>query len=222
MRDRLVWQLVDAAFPAGGFAHSFGFEALRALGLLRDEAELVARLDELAWHTAHAVLPFLGDAMRGDPAAADRACDRFTSNHVANRASRAQGRAFLLAIAAVLDRKGEAPLPRLGSLADPRRALPFAHLPAAVGGALAGRVALDDARELVMYTTQRSALSAAVRLGVVGPLRAQHILLAAAPTAARAHAETTELGGDAACSASPVVELAQAAHDRLEVRLFQS
>jgi urease accessory protein len=105
---------------------------------------------------------------------------------------------------------------------DVRCALPFAHLPVAIGAALVPRLALADIRELIAYTTLRSATSAAIRLGVIGPLRAQRLLLAAAPTTARALAETAALRGADACSVAPLVELAQATHDRLYARLFQS
>jgi urease accessory protein len=204
----LLYQLADSAFPAGSFAHSLGLEALRGIGLLRGERELALRLGELTWHTAYATLPFVGDAHRGDPAAADRAIDRFLSSHVANRASRAQGRAFLIAAEAMLDTRVE---------------LPLGHVAAAFGAVLAGAgVALADARELAMFGALRSAVSAAVRLGVVGPLRAQRLVRDVAPIAERALADTRDLDGAHACTIAPLVELAQAAHDRLYARLFQS
>jgi urease accessory protein len=206
--QQLLYQLADSAFPAGSFAHSLGFEALRALGLLADERALGLRLGELAWHTAHTMLPFLGDAHRGDAIAADRACDRFLTSHVANRASRAQGRALTIA--------GEA-------LFGTRIELPCGHLPATLGVVLASAgVALDDARSLAMFGALRAATSAAVRLGVVGPLRAQRMLLDVAPLAERALADTRELRGVDARSVAPLVDLAQTAHDRLYARLFQS
>ena len=205
---QLLYQLADSAFPAGSFAHSLGLETLRGLGMLRGEHELALRLGELAWQTGYAVLPFLGDAHRGAPEVADRAAERFLASHVANRASRAQGRAFLIAAEAMLDARVE---------------LPFGHLPAALGAVLAGAgVTLDDARQLAMFGALRSAVSAAVRLGVLGPLRGQRVLLEVEAVAARALVETRELGGAEARTISPLVDLAQAAHERLYARLFQS
>ncbi|HTR55439.1 MAG TPA: urease accessory UreF family protein [Kofleriaceae bacterium] len=206
--QQLLYQLADSAFPAGSFAHSLGLEALRGLGLLAGERELALRLHELAWHTAYATLPFVNDAHDADPALADRAIDRFLSSRVANRASRAQGRALAIAAEAMLDARVE---------------LPHGHLAATLGAVLArAAVSLDDARRLAMFGALRSAVSAAVRLGVVGPLRAQRVLLDVAPIAERALADTRALGANDARSLSPLVDLAQAAHDRLYARLFQS
>jgi urease accessory protein len=64
--DSRLLQLADSAFPAGSFAHSAGFEALRQLGLLKGEDALVLRLRELVWSTASSSLPFLNDAFLND------------------------------------------------------------------------------------------------------------------------------------------------------------
>jgi urease accessory protein len=219
----LLYQLADSAFPAGSFAHSSGLEAARAHGWLRDERDLVVRLTELAWHVAHAVLPFLGEAYR-DPVAADRACDRFLTSHVANRASRAQGRALELAAREMFAGNTGVATPDGIAASEGRHTveLPYAHQPVVLGAICASRVPLDDARELAMFAALRSAMSSAVRLGVVGPLRAQRLLFEVGPIARAALAETRDLPITDAASTAPLVDLAQAGHDRLYTRLFQS
>jgi urease accessory protein len=209
--DARLLQLADSAFPAGSFAHSAGFEALRQLGLLRGEEALVLRLEELLWHTASSALPFLNDAYSSDPVTADETADVFLSSHVANRASRAQGQAFLLAAEVAFGLDGL------------RTTLPFAHIAVAMGLTLrrAG-FALDDARHLHLFGVCRSALSAAVRLGVTGPLRAQRLLLALHPVMRAALEATAALRGCDATSTAPLVDLTQSVHERLYSRLFQS
>jgi urease accessory protein len=219
MLDPLLLQLADSGFPAGSFAHSAGLEALRALGHLRGEAALALRLRELIGHVAHGALPFVNDAhARADAPAGlarlDRAADAFLSGHVANRASRAQGQAFLLAAEATF---GAAPIAAL------RATLPCGHAPIAAGAALArAGITADDARALYLFGAVRAATSAAVRLGVVGPLRAQHLMFALREEVTAAIAAARSRLADDACGVAPMLDLAQGAHDRLYARLFQS
>jgi urease accessory protein len=212
--DARLLQLADSAFPAGTFAHSAGFEAMRQLGLLKGEEALVLRLREVVWHVASGALPFLNEAFDADAILADRAADLFLSSHVANRASRAQGQAFLMAASSTFS------LPQVSALRDE---LPFGHVAMATGVTLRlARFDRADARHLFLFGVCRGALSASVRLGVTGPLRAQRLLLELHPVMDEALAETAAFGADDASSTSPLLDLTQAAQDRLYSRLFQS
>src|SRR5580765_827920 len=92
----LVWQLADSAFPAGGFAHSFGLEAAWQQGEVTG-ASLPSFVGDAVAQAGHSGLPFVLSA-HDDPAglpAVDERCEAFLRNPVANRASRVQGRAWL-------------------------------------------------------------------------------------------------------------------------------
>src|SRR6266481_9350644 len=91
--DWLIWQLIDSAFPTGGFAHSAGLEAAWQHGEVRNSGELVSFREASLQQLGRAALPFVTTAF-DEPeriAQLDQLCEAFTSNHVANRASRLQG-----------------------------------------------------------------------------------------------------------------------------------
>src|SRR5260370_41007671 len=86
-------QLADSAFPTGGFARSCGLAAASRAGEGPD-MEKFARV--AIWQAGLGALP-LARAAFEDPGALallDARADAFIANHVANRASRTQGRAF--------------------------------------------------------------------------------------------------------------------------------
>jgi urease accessory protein len=214
-RNWLLLQLADGTFPNGAFAHSGGLEAATVLGAI--EANGAARfLDTSLRQIGRASLPFVRRAAI-DPSSLgrlDEACDATLPLLAPNRASRAQGRALASAAARVWE--------SLAPIAEHTRSGPAHHAP--VFGAIFGVLGVgpDETLAAYLHGAARGILSAAVRLGLVGPLEAQ-----------RLHAERFSLldeildgasclEPDHAAQTAPLIEIFAALHERLDGRMFQS
>ena len=139
--DFTIWQLIDSAFPTGGFAHSSGLEAAWQHGEVRNRAELISFVEASLDQLGHAGLPFVMAGFDAPEKLAefDQLCDAFTTNHVANRASRAQGRAFLTAVERIFPERGvHAASMSVGgrALKRPEGRAPYAHFAPVFGACL--------------------------------------------------------------------------------------
>ena len=233
--DWIVWQLMDSAFPTGGFAHSSGLEAAWQHGEVRGRVELLSFAEASLDQLGHAALPFVTAAFDAPEKLSefDQLCDAFTTNHVANRASRAQGRAFLTAVERIFnvcssrgnEAQTESPKSQslLTSAATEKTLPPFAHF-APVFGAGLRRLAIprETTCRMFFFNHLRSVLAAAVRLNIVGPMEAQMLQhkLSAKAELVRQKCEALTLGQIA--QTAPLLDLWQGAQDRLYSRLFQS
>lgn len=216
----LIWQLADSAFPTGGFAHSAGLEVALQWGEIRSPADLIAFTRSALMQIARSTIPIVCTAC-ADPSqyeSLDRLSQALLTNHVANRASRAQGQAMLTAAERIF------PLPAMAAL---RQSVRTDRLPghfAPVFGRITG--ILETHRDLVaqlfLFISLRGIISAAVRLGAVGPMEAQKIQHELGPEAITIAARCSALTLDDIAQTAPLIDLLQGTHDRLYSRLFQS
>lgn len=215
----LLYQLADSAFPTGGFAHSAGIEAAVQVGEIRDEPSLRAALIDVLRQWSGQAAPFCRAAVEGATSVTElmESCDALLlGNTPAWRASQAQGQALLMAATALRS-----------DLGDLRRELTTAGLPQhlAVAFGCCGRalgLGATATVELFAFTTLRSAMSAAVRLNVIGPLAAQALQHGLAADLDCCVADANRRDWREAASCRPLFEVWHGHHDRLYSRLFQS
>jgi urease accessory protein len=213
--DWLIWQLVDSAFPTGGFAHSLGLEAAWQHGEVRNRVELVSFIEAGLHQLGHAALPFVTAAYDKPEQIAelDRFCDAFTTNHIANRASRAQGRAFLTAVNRIYKLEIE----------NQKLEIQLAHFAPVFGMCLRQlNVSRETTGRMFFFSQLRSLLAAAVRLNIIGPMEAQILQQRAAIKAEQVLIRCQSLSLDDLAQTSSLLDLWHGAQDRLYSRLFQS
>lgn len=218
-RHWLLLQLADGAFPSGGFAHSAGLEAASVLGALDavDDHRAVARfLDASLRQIGRASLPFVRAAAASSPRLAelDEAFDATVPMRAPNRASRAQGRALASAAARVWE--------ELAPIAEHACCGPAHHAP--IFGALFGALGVGSDETLAAYLhgAARGILSAAVRLGLLGPHEAQRLHASRAALLDDVLERARRLEPEDAAQTAPVIEIFAALHERLDGRMFQS
>jgi len=218
MTEWYIWQLTDSAFPSGGFAHSAGLEAAWQSGEVATEASLRQFLRDSLWQAGRSALPLVTAAHRAPDRLdeLDALCDAFLTNAVANRASRVQGRAFLSACARIW------PSDEFRSLEARARPLRGHHAPLAGAAFRALDVPLPLTQQMMLFVTCRGVLAAAVRLGIVGPYRAQRLQYECGGDLDLVLERCRAMDEQQLAQTAPLLDLLQSAHDRLYSRLFQS
>lgn len=210
----VLWQVLDSAFPAGGYTRSGGLEAAVAIEGVPDPEALNGYLEQALAQAAGCGLPLVNAAwdQPEDLPRWNELAKASLPNPVALGASRAQGRALLEAAARIF---GPAPVADL-------IAAEAQHAPAC--GVLLKRLGCsrEDARRALLYWALRDAVSAAVRLGLIGSYAAQRLQYEQHAVLEDWVRQSEDWGADALAQQAPLMDLWQAGHARLQRRLFQS
>lgn len=228
--------MVDSLFPTGGFAHSLGLEAAMQEGLVV-ASSLRSFLSASLHQSANFALPIVFSSHQifttaGVDASAlvasvlnlNKQAIALYSNHVARKASFAQG-AALLRVALFTYGPSYPRVQLLSTLrteAKKRKHGGIHH--AVLFGAVCALldVKAEPTQRMFLYVTTRDVLSAATRLNLVGPLEAARLQFEMTPVLEQVFQTKKNRVVEDSYSSAPVLDLVQAMHDQLYTRIFNS
>lgn len=217
--------LADSALPTGGYAFSAGLEAAAKLQLIESQMELRSYLRAQIEDWAGFELPWLNGFLEhsSDAQIATAAADYHATFQVPSmmRASQIQGRGLLRFLQRI--HPGPVLEAAIAPLEKPSRPRDWLHIvPVFACGLRALGHSPADLRRLFLFVQLRDHISAAVRLGLLGPTDGHALQAELYPECDTLAGAAATLGSADAWRACPYAELAQASHHRLYSRLFQS
>jgi urease accessory protein len=211
----------DSSFPSGGFAFSSGLEEFYVGQMIQNVADLESLIADLL---ANRWISFDAVALRRSHAAAsdiDRAeIDRGVEIATLSAAQRAGSKRAGRAILAVYAKLGSGVVKsyRDRAIADEE----LGHLPVAQG--LAWREAglpVEAALVMSAWAMVQGLATAAIRLGLIGHLQAQHLLFGMRAQVIAAVQSAADHPLDAPLSSFTILsDIALARHERRDARMF--
>ncbi|GAB9475519.1 Urease accessory protein [Globisporangium polare] len=251
--DWAVWQMVDSLYPTGGFAHSVGLEAAvqeRLVTKSPPSSNTPSPLDQFLRSTLHQTANFalpivftmhssvhMAKALHGRAAVQDESAlvaafldvnaqaTALFSNHVAKKASLAQGAAMLrLAVSTYHSHEKDAFEVLVTIRKESKRQKhPGVHH-AVVFALTCALLGVDAAtcQRMYLFFTIRDVLSAATRLNLIGPFEASRTQFELKELMERVFQAKKNRAIQDSYSSAPVLDLIQAMHDQLYTRIFNS
>ena len=221
-----LMQLADSFFPSGTYTFSHGLEALVQQNKIQQPEDVVAFLQILLQNKiATCDLVALIHAYRASTADELEAIKQIDARLFAQtlidtirKTQQQSGRALLLVAQSTWQHRQLVALDREGALKQ------FHCLHPIVFGVVANvaDLTITDTALAFLHGFVTGVLGAAIRLGILGHLQAQKILLVLAPDIERAYTVASTMSLDEMWSGTPAIDIAQMRHSKLSSRLFAS
>ena len=219
-----LFQITDSAFPLGSFAFSYGLESMAKLGRIKDVPDFKKYLLNVLAQISSSEMPFLNSAYRCVPGefhtlvAVFKRLEAFITIPCIHKASITQGRSLLQIVKAVYP---EHNFHQFASWLQ-QHDIPTHYAP--IFGTVSRAIGLTHLQALSAYAYMalRDQVSAAVRLGLLGPHEAQAILGEALGQVNMNIHRAKDLEYNQAFKVAVALEIAQARHPNLYSHLFQN